>query len=79
MAAALPQPPQMLVGRSGEGEEGWGRSGAGWRWGSLPGRGDSLPHQSCEPQTALILLASLPIPGQIVLPLPATEEVTTVA
>ena len=50
MAAALPRPPRMLVGRSGEGGE---RSGAGWRRGSgsFPGRGDSPPHQSCEPQT----------------------------
>ena len=62
MAAALPRLPQMLEGRNGEGEEGLdlGRSGElVWRWrqsGNLPGRGDSLPHQSCEAQT----LAPLP-------------------
>ena len=87
MVAALPRPPQMLSGRIGEeGEEedlDPGRSGeVGWRWqsGRWPGRGDSLLHQSCELKQCLLdlLIFHCPIPGQIVLPLLATEEVTTV-
>ena len=86
MAAALPRPPQMLSGRIGEGEEEGldpGRSGEvgrRWRSGRWPGRGDSLLHQSCELKHCLLhlLIFHRLIPGQIVLPLLATEEVTTV-